>query len=158
MTTTELLVAVAIALGLVGIVVPVLPGTLLILAAVLVWTVHIGTATAWMVLAAVTVLLATGAVLKYALPGRDLKTAGVPNRTLWVGGGVAILGFFVVPVVGLLLGFVLGVLLAELARVGSERAWPSTKAALRAVGLSVLLELITGLLAAVTWLVAALVV
>jgi hypothetical protein len=82
----------------------------------------------------------------------------VPNRTLWVGGGVAILGFFVVPVVGLLLGFVLGALLAELARVGSERAWPSTKAALRAVGLSVLLELITGLLAAVTWLVAALVV
>ena len=56
---------------------------------------------------------------------------------------------------GLFLGFVLGVYLSELQRVGAERAWPSTRAALRAVGLSMLIELAAGMLAAATWLAAA---
>jgi hypothetical protein len=61
-------------------------------------------------------------------------------------------------VVGLFLGFVLGVYLAELQRLGGEDAWPSTKHALRAVGLSVLIELSAAMLAAGTWLVAVVVV
>ena len=47
-----------------------------------------------------------------------------------------------IPVVGLLVGFVLGVYLAELRRVGSEAAWPATRHALKAVGLSMLIELV----------------
>ena len=39
---------------------------------------------------------------------------------------LGVVGFFVVPVVGLFLGFVLGVYLAELRRVGAAAAWPST--------------------------------
>jgi uncharacterized protein len=97
-------------------------------------------------------------VVKYALPGRGLKAAGVPNRTLLAGGLLGIVGFFVVPVVGLFLGFVLGVYLSELQRVGSARAWPSSKAALKATGLSVLIELAAGLLAAVTWVAGAIAV
>ena len=53
----------------------------------------------------------------------------------------AFAGFFVVPVVGLVLGFVAGVYAAERRRVGVEAAWPSTLAALRAVGLCILIEL-----------------
>ena len=96
--------------------------------------------------------------MKYAVPGRGLRTAGVPSRTLVAGGLLGVVGFFVVPVVGLFLGFVLGVYLSELQRVGAERAWPSTRAALRAVGLSMLIELAAGMLAAVTWLAAAVLV
>jgi hypothetical protein len=59
----------------------------------------------------------------------------------------------VVPVVGLFIGFVLGVYLAERARVGGARAWPSTTAALRAVGFSILIELVAASLAAITWVV-----
>jgi hypothetical protein len=155
---TELLVGLAIVVGLVGIIVPVLPGTSLILAAVLVWSITHGTAVAWVVFAVVTTLLVAGGIVKYAVPGRGLKAAGVPNRTILLGTAVGVVGFFVVPVVGLFLGFVLGVYLAELQRLGGEDAWPSTKHALRAVGLSVLIELSAAMLAAGTWLVAVVVV
>jgi uncharacterized protein YqgC (DUF456 family) len=157
MGSTDLLVALAIAVGLVGIVVPVLPGSLLILAAVLVWAVALSSPTGWVVLALVTVLLGVGAVVKYAVPGRHLQTAGVPTRTLVAGGLLGIVGFFVVPVVGLVVGFVLGVYLSELQRVGLQRAWPTTKAAMRAAGVSLLIEMAAGLLAATTWAVGAVV-
>ena len=153
MTTTNLLVGLAVAVGLVGIVVPVLPGTVLVLGAVLVWAMVVSTPTAWVVLALATTLLAVGAVVKYVVPGRRLTTAGVPRSTLLLGGLLGVVGFFVVPVVGLVLGFVLGIYLAELRRLGPQRAWPSTRAALSAVGLSLLIELAAGMLAALTWLV-----
>ncbi|MEP7088708.1 MAG: DUF456 domain-containing protein [Nocardioidaceae bacterium] len=158
MVLTDLLVGLAVLVGLAGVVVPVLPGTLLILAAVVVWAVLVSSAAGWAVLAVVAALLLTGTVVKYAVPGRRLSEAGVPGRTLVAGGAVAVLGFFVVPVVGLLLGFVLGVYAAEVLRVGRQEAWPSTTSALRAVGLSLLIELATGLLAALTWLVGAVLV
>jgi hypothetical protein len=42
---------------------------------------------------------------------------------------------------------------AERARVGARAARPSTTAALRAVGLSILIELLAGLAATLTWVV-----
>jgi hypothetical protein len=153
MSGAEVLVALAIAVGLVGVIVPVLPGSLLVLAAILVWAWNLGGATAWAVFAVATLFLAIGAVVKYVVPGRRLKEGGIPTSTLLLGSVLGIIGFFVVPVVGLLIGFVLGVYLAELNRVGGEQAWPATKHALRAVGLSVLIELVANLLAAATWVV-----
>lgn len=157
MNATELLVGLVIAVGIVGIVLPMLPGSILILGAVLVWAVTEGTAGAWTVFALVTVLLVAGGIVKYLVPGRGLKASGVPTRTLVLGAVLGIVGFFVVPVVGLPLGFVGGVYLAELQRVGSPAAWPSTKAAVKAVGLSILVELVAALLAAGVWLTGALV-
>jgi uncharacterized protein YqgC (DUF456 family) len=153
MALTDLLVGLAVAVGLVGIVVPVLPGTLLVLAAILVWALEVGTSTGWVVLAVAVALLVVGAVVKYVVPGRRLRTAGVPTWTLVAGGLLGIVGFFVVPVVGLLLGFVLGVYLSEAHRLGRGPARASTAAAVRAVGLSLLIELAAGLLAAAVWLV-----
>jgi uncharacterized protein YqgC (DUF456 family) len=68
-----------------------------------------------------------------------------------VGAALGVVGFFVIPVVGLVIGFVAGVYVAELRRLGRERAGRSTALALRAVGLSVLIELAAGLLAAMAW-------
>ena len=147
----ELLVALVILLGLVGIVVPVLPGSILILGAVLVWAISDGSGTAWTVFALATTLLMIGAVVKYVVPGRGLRASGVPNRSIVLGGLLGLVGFFVVPVVGLPLGFLAGVYLSETRRVGRHLAWPSTVAAMKAVGLSVLVELIAGLLAAGVW-------
>jgi uncharacterized protein len=152
-SVTEILVALAIAVGIVGIIVPVLPGTVLVLGAILVWALQVGTSTGWVVFAVATVLLAAGSVVRFLVPGRRLKSSGVPHRTLLVGALVAFIGFFVVPVVGLFVGFVLGVYVAERARVGATLAWPSTTAALRAVGVSILIELVAAALAAITWVV-----
>jgi uncharacterized protein len=156
-TLTDLLVGVAVLVGLAGIVVPVLPGTLLIAVAILVWATEDGSGRAWLVFAVAAAFLAVGAVVKYTVPGRRLKASGVPRRSLVLGGLLGIVGFFVVPVVGLFLGFVLGVYLSEAQRLGPERAWPSTVAALKAVGVSLLIELAAGLLAATAWFVGALV-
>lgn len=153
MTFTEAVVAVAILVGLVGILVPILPGGLLIVAAVLVWAADLGGATAWTVFAVATGFVAVGTVVKFAVPGRRLKDAGIPASTQWTGVLVGVVGFFVVPVVGLFIGFVLGIYLAERQRLGRDAAGPSTRSALRAVGLSILIELLAGVLAAGTWVV-----
>ena len=155
MNAVEILVSLVILVGLVGIVLPVLPGSMLILGATLVWTVYEGSGAAWAVFAVITTLLVLGGVVKYLVPGRGLQAAGVPNRTIVLGGVLGIVGFFVVPVIGLVLGFVLGVYLAELRRVGSSLAWPSTVAAIKAVGLSIIVELVAALLATGVWVVAA---
>jgi len=153
MTGLELVVAAVIAVGLVGVVVPVLPGSLLVAAAILVWATERGGTTAWVVLVVAFALLVAGAVVKYLVPGRRLQRAGVPTSTLVAGGVLGVVGFFVVPVVGLPLGFVLGVYLAQWQRVGHAHAWPATVHALQAVGLGIVIELTFGILAAAAWAV-----
>lgn len=158
MTSTGLLVVgLVILLGLFGVVLPVLPGVILVLGAILFWAVAVGTTTAWSVFAAAALVIVVTQVAKYVLPGRRLAASGVPSSTLMVGALVGIVGFFVVPVVGLFLGFVLGVYGAEYQRLGSHAsAWPSTKVALRAAGLSLAIELLGALVAAGIWLTAVL--
>lgn len=142
---------VLVVVGLFGIVVPVLPGTLLVAAGILVWAVAEGTAEAWATFTVAAVCLLVGLVVKYAVPGRRLKAA-VPTSTLVVGGIAAVIGFFVIPVVGLLVAFPLGVYVAERVRVGHAAAWPSTKAALRALAHSMLIEMLAALAATAVWL------
>lgn len=153
MSGVEVVVALVILVGLVGVVVPVLPGSILIVGAVLVWAVDLGGGTAWSTFAVAAGLVVAGAVVKYVVPGRRLKEAGVPTTTVVVGGLVGIVGFFVIPVVGLVVGFVIGVYLCELRRLGSTQAWPATVHALKAVGLSMLIELAAALLATAAWVV-----
>jgi uncharacterized protein len=157
-TTSGLfVVGLVILVGLFGIVLPMVPGALLVLAAILFWAVEVGSATGWSVFVAAAVVIAVTQIAKYVFPGRRLAASGVPSSTLVVGGLLGIVGFFVIPVVGLLLGFVLGVYAAEYRRLGSpRRAWPSTKVALRAVGLSFAIELLGALVAAGVWLTAVL--
>ncbi len=151
MTGIEVLAAVVIAVGLVGILVPILPGTVLVAAAVLVWAGATGGVTAWTVAGAAGLLLVAGAIVKYVVPGRRLEVAGIPASTQWCGVLLGVIGFFVVPVVGLFLGFVLGIYLAELRRVGTSGAWPSTVHSLRAVGLSIVIELAAAVAATLVW-------
>lgn len=153
MSWLEFAVAVAIAIGLLGILVPILPGGLLILGAILVWATELGERTGWIVLAVAALLTLLGAVAKYAVPGRRLKEIGIPSSTQWTGVAFGLVGFFVIPVIGLFLGFVLGVYVAEHRRLGAAAAGPSTRAALRAAGLSILIEFVAGMLAAACWVV-----
>jgi uncharacterized protein YqgC (DUF456 family) len=154
MSTVDVVVGVVVIVGLVGIVVPVLPGLLLVWAGVAIWSTERQDGTGWAVLAVVTLLALAGTALKYLLPGRRMRTEGVPTRTMLAGGALGVLGFFVVPVVGLFLGFVLGVYLAERGRLGQHhQAWASTIVALKAAGWSMLIELLTGMLMAGTWVI-----
>jgi uncharacterized protein len=151
MTGTVLVCALLVAVGLAGIVVPVLPGTVLVALGIGIWAGQKGTTTGWVVFTIAVALLVVGAVVKYVVPGRRLK-ATVPTRTLLIGALCGVVGFFVIPVVGALAGFPVGVYLAERARVGRDAARASTAAALRALAASIMIELLAALAATATWL------
>jgi uncharacterized protein len=156
-TVATFLVGVAIFVGVIGIIVPVLPGAILSLAAILVWALEVQNSTGWIVFAAAVVLIGASQVVKYIVPERRLRESGVPRRSMFIGVLLGIVGFFVIPVIGMFVGFPLGVYLSERQRLGThDQAWTSTKHALRATGLSIVIELIGTSLAAAVWLVAVL--
>lgn len=153
-TAGELGVALALLVAVVGVVIPLLPGPLLAGAAIWVWALVERTGLAWTVAGVVTAVLVTSQVVKYLVPGRRMTQDGVPARTLLAGAALGLVGFFVVPLVGLPIGFVLGVYAAQRLRHDRSEAWRSTKTALRAVGLSILIELAAVLGSASIWLAA----
>jgi len=153
-TAGVVLVALVVLVGLVGIVVPLLPGTLLVFGAIAVWAVVESSVTSWVTLGVVTVLLAVSTLIKYMWPARRMRAAEVSTGSLVAGAVLGIIGFFVIPVLGLVIGFVLGIYLAELAKRRDQRiAWTSTKHALKGVALSVGVELCGALLATGAWAV-----
>ncbi len=155
MTGFELLIAALLIAGLVGVVIQVLPGTLLVLGGIVLWATETGSGAAWAVLAIAVVAVAAAWVGKYLLAGRGLKRAEVPNRSLLVGGVLGVIGFVVIPVIGLPLLFVLGIYLAEQVRLKDKaRAWASTKAAIKATGITILVELAGAMVAVGAWVVA----
>ena len=148
------LVALAIAVGLAGIILPVLPGGLLVIAAIGVWAFVEGGVVAWVTFGVAAAVFAAAEVIKYTWPVKRMRRAEVRTSVLVVGALVGFVGFFVIPVIGLLIGFVAGVFAAELAiRRDLVRAWASTVHALKGVALSIGVELTGALLATVAWVV-----
>lgn len=137
--------------GLIGIVVVFLPGLALQSAAVALWALEESTVTGWVVLGLVVALAVAASVIKYLFPGRRLREAGIPGWVLLMAVIVAIVGLFAIPVIGAPLGFVATVYGFERMRRGKERAWPSTKGALKAVFTSIGIELAGGFLIAVVF-------
>ena len=151
----SLVIGLVMLVGLAGVVVPVLPGTALVLAAGVAWAVLVveGGTGRWVVVGVMAALFVAGLVLKYALPGRRLS-GELPRSTLLATGVGAAVGFVVLPPLGLLLGAVVGTYAAEARRVGGGApARESTVQVLKAVGLGVLAELLAAVLMVGTWLV-----
>ena len=90
--------------GLVGIVVPVLPGLLLVWLATALWAFEHPNRWAWVVFALCGVVYAVGVIAQYLVPGRRLKDAGVRTSTLFFAVVLAIVLFFVIPIVGAPIG------------------------------------------------------
>ena len=144
--------AVLIVIGMVGIVIPVIPGLLLCLAAVFVWAFDTKSTLGWVVFGVCAALYLAGVALQYAVPGRRMREAGVRRSTLVLAVLLAVVGFFVIPVVGAAIGFVGGIFLVELGHSKDQSAaWASTRAALKAVFLSMGIELLAALAIWVTW-------
>jgi uncharacterized protein len=147
------LCGVVIVIGILGTIIPMLPGVLMCWASVLVWALFAAEGWGrWAVLAIATLIALIGVVVQFAWPGKRLKQAGVPNRTLMLGGLLGIIGFFVLPVLGLIVGFVLGVSLAEQIRLRrAGPAWASTKHALKAAGMYMLVEIASAISIGAVW-------
>lgn len=142
--------------GLVGIVVPLLPGSSLVALGILIWAIFTG-GNAWWVFAGALAVMVLAWGVKYLVGGRTMAKAGVGKWSLVAGGIVGIVGFFVIPVIGLLIGFVGGTFVAEAIRLQDAKAgWRAALAATRAAGLLILIELAGALGAITIWLAAVL--
>ena len=143
-----------IVVGLFGVVVPVLPGLVLVLAGVLLWALMEGSTLGWGIFAVSAVVIVAGYVLQYTLPGRRMRERGVSSSTLLLAAAFGIVGFFVIPGVGAIVGFVLGIFVVELSRSrDASQAWTRTKHALVAVLHSMGIELAAGLVVTALYVV-----
>ncbi|MEV0218823.1 DUF456 domain-containing protein [Streptomyces sp. NPDC050704] len=148
-----LLVGVVILLGLGGVLVPGVPGSWLVWAAVLWWAFEDPRGLSWAVLVGATAVLFLAQVIRWQLPPRRLRTSGTIPRTAVYAGVGALLGFFLLPVVGAVPGFLGGGYLAERLRLGGHRAAvASIRSLMRRGGTSILVELFACLLIMGAWL------
>jgi uncharacterized protein len=131
-------IALVMALGLIGTVIPGVPGLVIIFGA----------------LVGAGVLMVLGIAAGYVLPHRAGVLAGVPKTSLRLGIAGAIVGFFVIPVLGLPIGGAAGVLLGEQRRLGDwGAAWATTQKVLVGFGIGALAEVVAGVLMIATWVV-----
>ncbi|CAL9595035.1 DUF456 domain-containing protein [Streptomyces sp. enrichment culture] len=148
-----LLVGAVILAGLGGVLVPGVPGSWLVWAAVMWWALKDPQPVAWWVLVGATVALFLSQVVRWALPPRRLRASGATPRMAVYAGCGAFLGFFLIPVVGAIPGFMAGIYLGERLRLGRHgEARAALRRAMRSGGSSVLAELFTCQLIAGAWL------
>jgi uncharacterized protein len=146
-------VALAMAVGLICTVVPMVPGLVIIWLAGLGYGIvdGFGTVGGW-AFGGMTVLLVLGSIATYVLPHRAGVRAGVPSGSLRLGIAGGIVGFFVIPVLGLPIGAVAGVLIGEQQRLGSwSEAWLTTRRVVLGFGVGALAEIAAGLLMISCW-------
>ncbi|MCZ3388803.1 MAG: DUF456 domain-containing protein [Actinomycetia bacterium] len=151
----EIAVAIALGLGLVGLVVPVLPGLALMWGAVGVWALlDGGGAWRWVTFGVVTVLAVVGTVAALTLSGRKATGAGAPWWALMMAGVGAGAGFFVIPLLGIVVGGIAGLWLAELIRLRHPKAaWDTTWEALQGYGTGTVVQMVAGIAILLVWAV-----
>lgn len=155
MSVIDVVAGLLVLVGLVGIVVPVIPGLFIVWVGVVLWVFETQTTASWWVLGVATVLWVGGMVLQYAVPGRRMRRAGVRTSTLVLGVIVGIVFAVLIPVVGFLLGFPLGIYLVERSRRGGHaQAWAALTQALRAVATTIGIELLTAVAIIGVWALA----
>lgn len=152
-----LLTGLALAVAVVGTIVPVLPGSVLGILALLEWALFGRSGSAgWIVFAVGTVLFAAGMAASFVLTGRRLAARRIPNGSILAATVVGVVGMFVVPVLGLFIGFAVGLLGSEWVRTRDLRAAASSSlVALKAIGIGHLAEFACAAAAVTIWVIAA---
>lgn len=136
-----ILAGLAYIMGLAGIIVPVLPGTITIVIATLIWAIIVGGWPAWIAFGIVLLLGAAGMTTSYVLTGRRLHRAEVPMWPIYVAIVSGIVGIFVIPFLGLPIGFLIGLYISEAIRQKDWRKGLTTMwIALKALGVGILIE------------------
>ncbi len=140
--------------GLAGVVIPILPGVVLVGVAAIVSTFVLGiSASGWLMVVTIALITLGGAGASIALPARKGLSGDAARSSLALAAALGVVGFFVIPIVGLPVGALGGLYLGELQQHHDRRrAWASTRQVLRAYGLGVLVEFGAALLIIVIWL------
>ena len=150
--------ALLLVVGVLGTIIPILPGSLLTIGTLLVWAWVLGSTASWTAGLIGIALAVVGMSASAILTGRKMRREQIPRGPVIVGVIVGVIGMFIVPVVGLFLGFALGLLLAEYARRKDlSAAWRSSVEAMKSMGFGMLLECACASLATFAFVVGAIV-
>jgi uncharacterized protein len=149
------LLGLVMAVGALGTIVPLVPGISLVWAAGLVYGLDRGFGAVGVVALAVMTSLGVAATVGgYVVPKRRARGAGASRATVWLGVVGAVVGFFVVPVVGLPIGGVLGIYVGERLRTGDTvTAWRATRATIAGFGIAVLVQFAAAMSMIAVWVV-----
>jgi uncharacterized protein YqgC (DUF456 family) len=153
-TTVVTLAGIGMAIGLIGTVVPIVPGLALLWASALGYGLAEGFGADGSVLfTAITIVALLGEVAGLVLPHRAAGGAGASRTSMLLGAAVGVAGFFIVPVVGLPLGGALGIYLGEHLRTrDAGTAWRATVATLKGFGLAAIAQFACGITMVLLWL------
>jgi uncharacterized protein YqgC (DUF456 family) len=134
--------------GIIGIIVPILPGTLLIWLTVLIYAWRTGfEVIGWPSLVFITIIAFIAGTAQFWLPLLGAQKQGAAKRAMFLGVVGAIIGTFVVPLVGTVIGYAVGIFLGEYMKI---RDWNlALRASLGGIagwGISTIIELVVAFL------------
>ena len=154
-TVVTILCGLAILVGVAGTVIPVLPGSILIGLSLLAWAIWGGAGTTgWVVFGIGMVFVLAGNGGQRGADRPQTQTAQHSQPLVVAGLVLGVVGMFIIPVVGLFVGFAAGLLLSELHRTRAfGTAAASSWAALKATGLGMIVEFGLACLAGSTWVI-----
>jgi uncharacterized protein len=152
---TTVLVGTAMVVGLLGTILPILPGAAVIWLAALAYGLVLGFGPiGWVSMVLITLLLGAGAWWAIRIPQRRTAAAGVSLRTQLFALVTAVAGHLVLPLFGAAAGFVAGIFLAHLTTTREPSlAWRSTRAALDGLWRAAAAQFAAGLGAVSVWIV-----
>lgn len=154
-TDATIVVGLIMLVGLAGTLIPILPGLALIWAAGVLYGLLVGFGpVGWGVMVVLSLALVVSVVKGVLVPRRMAEGKGVSGWSQLVAFIGAVIGFFVIPVIGLVVGALVGLLVAEYLNHGAwAPAWEATVAVAKGFGLSVLIDLALGLAMLSLWAV-----
>lgn len=148
-----ILVLMMMLVGLAGTLLPILPGILLMWAGTIVYGFSVG----WGGTGITVVLLSTALTIAaliagVMLPKRAAEDSGASRRSQWAAAIGAIIGFFVIPVIGIVIGAVVGIGASEyLITRDWELTKQSTMATAKGFGISALAQFMIGFSILLLW-------
>lgn len=137
-----IIAAVLMLVAIAGIIFPIVPGSPIALFTMIAWAWILGTSASWSTGIIAAALILVGMSASLVLTGRTMRRERIPNGPVLFALACAIVGLFLIPFVGLFIGFVLGLFGAEYYRRRDvQAALKSSIQALKSMGIGMLIEL-----------------
>ncbi len=148
-----ILVLVVLLVGLAGTLLPILPGILLMWAATIGYGFAVGWSGTGIAVVVVSTLLSAAAIAAgVVLPKKAAEDSGASTRSQIAAAIGAVIGFFVIPVVGIVIGAIAGIAISEyLITKDWELTKQSTIGIAKGFGLSTLAQFMLGFGILVVW-------
>jgi uncharacterized protein YqgC (DUF456 family) len=146
---------IAMIVGLAGLVIPLIPGLIIIWLAALGYGIATGFDTlGWIMFAVMTVLMIAGSQLDHLLMGAQAYKKGAPLWAILIALVMYIAGSFVVPIIGGIVAAILALFIVERIRTReNQKALESVRGMLIGFAVAVAVRFVAGVMMIGSWLV-----